>query len=54
MIIGVFALFLICLLIGTATDSQSEQQAGAAMTILWFFLAPVLLFLILAIAISAF
>jgi hypothetical protein len=45
-------IILICLLIGNATDSGSEWQGGAAMTLALFVLAPVLLVLILAIAIG--
>jgi hypothetical protein len=48
-----FTLVLVGLLIGNAIDSGSEWQGGAIFTLSLFFLAPLLLFVILAIAFSA-
>jgi len=50
-IIGI--IILVCLLVGNATDSNSKYQKGAAMTLVWMIVAPILFILILVIAVSA-
>ena len=47
-----FTIVLVFLLIGNATDSNSEYRSGAALTLVWMLVAPILFILILVVAVS--